>query len=77
MIQYCRYCAYMVCGDFNYCEIKEKFYRESTIKVPNKCKNFAFCELDALQENLEPYKPRKKKENNYHQIDIYEVLKNE
>ena len=77
MIQYCRYCAYMCCGNgANWCDIKQKEYSDSTIKAPNKCKDFAFCELDAL-DLVNVYKPRKKKEQNYHQVSIEEILGNE
>lgn len=62
MKQYCRYCTYMVCGDFNYCEIKKKFFLKSTIKSINHCKYFKFNPMDALQENKNEYKPKKKDE---------------
>lgn len=62
MKQYCRYCTYMVCGDFNYCEIKKKFFLKSTIKSINHCKDFEFNPMDALQENKNEYKPREKDE---------------
>lgn len=47
MIQYCRYCAYMVVGDANYCEKHNKCLADNTIKSINHCKDFVFNELDA------------------------------
>ena len=59
MIQYCRYCAYMICGDANYCEKHNKCLSDNTIKSVNKCKSFTFNELDATNIN-HVYKPKKK-----------------
>lgn len=54
MKQYCRYCAYLTADC--YCECKKRCLSESTCKKANKCKNFAFNEIDAF--NLEKtYKP--------------------
>lgn len=59
MKQYCRYCAYMISGDFNYCEVKKKCFSENTIKSVNHCKDFMFNPIDALFENKNEYKPKK------------------
>ena len=59
--QYCRYCSHMICGDFNYCRVREKLYSDEHIKRTNKCKDFDLNSIDALQENAQGYVPRKKK----------------
>lgn len=58
MIQYCRYCSLMCCGDVNYCSVKKRTFTDNTIKSPNKCKHFEFNPIDALAENNNEYKPR-------------------
>lgn len=60
MVQYCRYCSYMVCGDANYCSHFKRTFSTENIKKPNKCKGFDFNEIDALGENPKPYTPREK-----------------
>lgn len=61
MIQYCRYCIHMICGDANYCEEYQTCKTEAQIKAVNRCGRFEFCEIDALGENPEPYRPRGEK----------------
>lgn len=60
MKQYCRYCAYMCCGDSNYCEKRKKCYEDKAIKRTNKCKYFVLNPIDALGTGKD-YKPRKEK----------------
>lgn len=62
MTQYCRYCNNMVCGDANYCSVRQETYSTAFIKRSNKCKDFEFNPIDALFENVEGYRPRQKKE---------------
>ncbi len=50
----------MVCGDSNYCEVKEVCFTDSYIKHTNKCKYFDFNPIDALAENDKGYQPRGK-----------------
>lgn len=69
MKQYCRYCAYMCCGDANYCEKNKKCYSEEKIKQVNKCKDFIFNESDALGTG-NTYKPRKKKRKKPNLFDL-------
>lgn len=61
MTQYCRYCNNMVCGDANYCSVRQETYSEAYIKRSNRCKDFEFNPMDALFENTDGYKPRQKK----------------
>ena len=61
MAQYCRYCSYMVCGDANYCEIKDRCYSDEHIKHTNQCKDFELNPIDALRLNDKCYRPREKK----------------
>ena len=63
MTQYCRYCTYMVCGDANYCSVRQKTYSDDHIKRTNRCRDFEFNPIDALGENPNEYRPRKHKEN--------------
>ena len=65
MKQYCRYCAYMVCGDANYCEVFKETYSTAKIKRVNNCSMFILNPIDALFENERGYRPRKQK----HQTD--------
>lgn len=61
MIQYCRYCIHMICGDANYCDEYQSCKTEAQVKATNRCGWFEFCEIDALGENPEPYRPRGEK----------------
>lgn len=70
MTQYCRYCAYCCYGDVVYCEIKEKTMSEEQAKQPNNCKDFGFCEIDVFTGKK--YQPRKAKESNYKQMNLFE-----
>lgn len=63
MKQYCRYCAYLVYGDFCFCEKKRWLKSYSSCKQPNKCKDFELNPIDALGENLKEYKPRKEQKD--------------
>lgn len=65
MAQYCRYCAYMICGDVNYCEARLTAYSNKHIKSTNRCKEFEFNPIDALGENSDGYKPRGKKQTGW------------
>lgn len=58
MIQYCRYCAYMICGDANWCGIKKRTFSDASIKSTNGCKDFKLNPIDASGENPNEYKPR-------------------
>lgn len=58
MTQYCRYCNNMVCGDANYCSVKQITFSDAYICNTNKCKDFEFNEIDALGSDR-IYKPRK------------------
>ena len=57
MTQYCRYCSHMVCGDANYCEVKDRTYSDKYLKHTNTCMHFDFNPIDALGLVRE-YKPR-------------------
>lgn len=73
MNQYCRYCAYMCCGDANYCSVRERCYSDGYIKQINNCKDFEFCKIDALGENSKGYQPREQKQgppSRYEQMTI-------
>lgn len=59
MIQYCRYCSHMYCGNGNYCEVNDVCFSDSYIKHTNKCRCFDFIPIDALFENEKGYQPRK------------------
>ena len=59
MTQYCRYCAHMVSGDVNYCEVKNATFTDEQICRTNKCKDFLFNPIDVLTHEI--YKPRKPK----------------
>jgi hypothetical protein len=52
----------MVCGDANYCTVKDKCYSDEHIKRPNNCNDFELNPMDALFENERGYRPRKKQE---------------
>lgn len=71
MTQYCRYCNNMVCGDANYCTVKETTFSDVYICRTNKCKDFEFNEMDALGMNR-TYKPReiKSKDNDFEQLRL-------
>ena len=60
MIQYCKYCNNMVCGDANYCSLKQETYTDAMISRANKCKYFEFNPIDALTGK--EYTPRKQRD---------------
>lgn len=64
MTQYCRYCTYMICGDANYCTVKWTTFSDAYICHTNKCKDFEFNEIDALDIN-HTYTPRESKPKDY------------
>lgn len=74
MMQYCRYCAYMCCGDANYCSEKKRTFSDYYIKRVNNCRSFIFNEIDALFENKAGYKPRPKKAKNDNQLKLEEQM---
>lgn len=61
MKQYCRYCAYLVVGDWPYCEKKERLIGEKVAKHVNECPDFVLNPVDAFQENEKGYRPRRRK----------------
>jgi hypothetical protein len=66
--QYCRYCINLAYGNGTYCEAKETELSESAIRKVNNCKEFDFCELDAITGVTE-YKPRSaKRKKDFEQI---------
>ena len=75
MAQYCRYCSYMCCGDFNYCEIKKRTYSDEHIRHTNHCKDFDLNPIDAIRLNEKCYRPRPKRpEPDGIQITIEELM---
>ena len=71
MTQYCRYCNNMVCGDANYCSVKEQTFSDAYICRTNRCKDFEFNEMDAL-DHSRIYKPRisKQNDNSFEQLRL-------
>lgn len=74
MTQYCRYCSNMVCGDANYCSVRDKCYTDKQICRTNDCKDFKFNSIDALGINTKGYQPRKPKAKNKDQTHFYFYL---
>lgn len=74
MAQYCRYCNYMVCGDANYCSVRNECYSDERIKRVNYCRDFEFNPIDALGENPAGYTPRKPKTYDGEQIAMFPPL---
>lgn len=56
MAQYCRYCANMVSGDANYCDVKQRTFTDAQISRTNQCKDFELNPTDSLTGRT--YKPR-------------------
>ncbi len=74
MRQYCRYCAWMVCGDCCYCQQKAKEMTERQICASNSCKMFEFVPEDALGTGHK-YTPRKKRSKQVPgQISLFEYM---
>ena len=71
MAQYCRYCNNMVCGDANYCSLKQETYSDAQICRTNKCKDFELNPIDALGTGKE-YTPRERRDRSGVQIKITE-----
>lgn len=70
--KYCRYCAWMCCGDANYCEVKKKTFSTEYIKRQNNCRYFELNPMDALFENKRGYRPREQKKDDGEQMRIGE-----
>lgn len=68
MAQYCRYCAYFVTGNGNYCEVKHTEPTDRYAKSPNRCREFELNPIDAYGENPKPYTPRAAKKTDGQQI---------
>lgn len=62
MTQYCRYCNNFVCGNGEWCTVKEKELSERYAKNTNKCKEFEFNPIDAYGKNTAGYHPRERNE---------------
>ena len=78
MTQYCRYCSNMVCGDANYCTVKEQLFSDEYIKATNKCKEFDLNPIDALGENIKGYHPREHKQEAFDgQLRLEDMQKGE
>jgi hypothetical protein len=70
MKQYCRYCIHLAYGNGTWCKEKKTEMSESAIRKANNCKDFEFCELDAIT-GVTIYKPRKTRtKKNYEQIKM-------
>lgn len=68
MKQYCRYCINLAYGNGTWCEAKKKDLSEAEIRRVNYCKDFDFCELDAIT-GVTIYKPRAARgKKNFEQI---------
>ena len=65
MTQYCRYCAWFVCGNGEYCEKKDLEPSERYAKSPNRCKEFELNPIDAYGENKEGYRPIEKRKKSF------------
>ena len=72
MLQYCRYCGNMICGDANYCREKKRFFSDKQICAANKCKYFDFNPIDALGINKNEYRPREKTASEDGQMNFFE-----
>ncbi len=71
MKQYCRYCSYCCCNNVPYCDLKNKYLTYKSIKHINKCKEFAFNKIDAINGGI--YKEREKK-NKEDKINIFDFV---
>lgn len=69
MAKYCRYCAHMVSGDANYCEVKQRTFTDAQICRTNRCKDFELNPTDSLTGKT--YKPRAPK--SFEQLLLTEV----
>ena len=58
MTQYCRYCNNFVCGNGEWCQVKQTELTEKYSKNPNRCKEFEFNPIDAYGENKKGYHQR-------------------
>lgn len=44
----CRHCAFMCCGDANWCGEHEETMSDRQISTARKCPDWQWCEIDAL-----------------------------
>lgn len=74
MAQYCRYCAHMVCGDFNFCREKHRSFSDSQICKTNTCKRFELNPIDALGTGCiyQPREERAEEESTYTQQSFFD-----
>lgn len=68
MAKYCRYCAHMVSGDANYCEIKKQTFTDEQISRTNRCRDFELNPTDSLTGRA--YKPRAPKFEQLHLVEV-------
>lgn len=68
MAQYCRYCTWFVTGNGNWCEKKQTERTDRQAKRTNSCRDFDLNPMDAYQENIIGYRPRKAAKKTYQQI---------
>lgn len=77
MKQYCRYCAEAVLTeneDIIYCEVRKVTKHKSSCIRINKCKDFAFNEIDVfgcdIDKIYKPRQPRKKVLDNQIRLEV-------
>jgi hypothetical protein len=51
----------MVCGDANWCTLKNFTFTDKEICRTNKCRDFELNTIDALGINKDGYKPKERK----------------
>lgn len=80
MIQYCRYCCEAVLTENEeiiYCEAKKETRHKKNCITANKCKDFAFNEIDVfgcgdIDKKYQPRGPRKKVIDNQIKLEVKE-----
>ena len=64
MKQYCKYCAFCIEIDSGYyCDDSDDFLTHSAISHANKCKDYAYTDVGAVDTG-NPYKPHRKSKPN-------------
>ena len=64
----------MVCGDANWCTLKNFTFTDKEICRTNKCREFELNPIDALGINKDGYKPKEQKTKEDNQIKFEGVI---
>ena len=72
MKQYCRYCIHLAYGNGTLCGEKKTEMSESAIRKANNCREFEYCELDAIKSGR--WQMDKQPQNTKSYVDKFDIM---